>query len=516
MNSMYTLFLLGTAFFLISALSEYLFVNSKLTARFVDIPDARKIHQLQIPRIGGFSFILAYFLTMGGCYLLGHGEGTLFYSLVENPHIQSTAMGILLGGIVIFIIGFFDDSTFFEVNVPVKLGMQVLAAIVAVYICDIYIDTVYLFGIEFSLGGFGKVLSLIWMVGVINSFNIIDGIDGLSASLAILSLSISSIVFVLFGQGDMLFVTVPVIAVILGFLLHNYPPAKLFAGDSGSLFLGLVVAIISVKVGSLERDGHNVETLAVFFVVALPIVEVILSIIRRYWYAFTENKGILSSIKKVVSPDNLHMHHRLIFRGLDHEQALRFLTFFSFSIASIAMIFVLTDNLYIKISALVYAFYIVLMVLKRLEYGKGLLLYDEEVDDVAVRKTIAILGNNEFFENSIRFYTEKRYWIASVSSVTDLKNRYIELFIVYNDSLQTLSDDIQKIKDVRSRFSQPIFFITDFSDEDEVLDTIESLYTVKKPVDIPYLIHDMERVSHRNFHKSKSTIAGTLAIEKRT
>ncbi|ERP31931.1 glycosyltransferase family 4 protein [Chitinivibrio alkaliphilus] len=322
-----TALLLFLLFFSASASLVYLMYRSNLKHFFVDIPDKRKIHQLLIPRIGGFAFIISFFISLGvvaffsritdGNVLLYMRESAIFAPLVA-------------GSAIIFFIGFLDDSTFINVGVGAKFSVQLLVALVSVYGYDMYIDTLYFLGSSLELGYLGPVISVLWIIGVTNSFNIIDGIDGLSASLSLLSICIASTILFFAGDPTILWVTIPVCAVIMGFLFHNYPPARIFAGDSGSLFFGFIAALYSIQVANMYHNGKGVETFAAFLVVGLPVLEVFVSMIRRFWYGLNENRGLKHSFKKVVSPDNLHMHHRLIFRGLTHEQALRFLVFLVF------------------------------------------------------------------------------------------------------------------------------------------------------------------------------------------
>lgn len=498
----YTLFYTTAFFFILSVGFVYLVSISPLVPYFLDAPDKRKMHQLQIPRIGGFGMLLA----------LGVGLGTL---ALLSPHtlqlvlLNNTGLAIGYAATLVFILGFFDDSTFVELTVPIKFGVQFLIAIGVVYFFDISFEELYIFNNPIYLGEIGKLITVFWIVGVTNALNIIDGIDGLSASVTIASLTIASIVLFISGHTEILFIVLPLIAIILGFLVHNYPPARLFAGDTGSLFFGSMVAILSVKVAALGING--VESLSAFYIAAFPVIEVWVSIIRRFVYARRSSKGVKDSIKMVVSPDNLHMHHRLIFKGFSHEQALRFLVFLALSISSIAIILVMTDNSIYKIAAILYSVLFLLLVLRRLDYGKQNYLSSENGE--TIRRVIAITGDSDYFEHSLRHFSRSKYWIARFDRISDIIGRRVDAYIVYNEDADRVHIDIQRALDIRSASERPLFFITDEDKKNVPELQNKNVFFIRKPVDMPYLMHDIEKIVSSGDSFSSNGINSTLTVE---
>jgi len=497
-----SLSLTSLLFFALSALSIFFVLRTPLVTFFLDAPDRRKMHQLQIPRIGGFAILISYAVSLLILYFF---SPDLFQKVLLND----TGSAIAYAALLVFIVGFFDDTTFVNVTVPVKFAMQFGVAIGVVYIFDISFQEVFVFDYSINLGQFGKVATVFWIVGVTNALNIVDGIDGLAGSVTITSLLIAAAVVFISGNTDILFVVLPLIAVILGFLVFNYPPAKLFAGDTGSLFFGSLVAILSVKVASLGSRG--VDSLAAFYIAAFPVIEVWVSMVRRYSYARRDNQRFKDAIRKVVSPDNLHMHHRLIFKGYSHEQALHFLIFFAVSISSVAIILVLTDNLILKSASVLYSMLFLIMVLKRLDYGKR--NYHNNQNGEAVRRVIAITGDSDYFEHSLRHFTRNRYWIARFERVSDIMGRRVDAFVVYNETVDRIHVDIQRAMDIRSINDRPIFFITD-ADKNSIPElTNKQVYFIKKPVDMPYLVHDIEKIVSNGGSNRFSEINGTLTVE---
>jgi len=497
-----SLLFLSILFFAISAASVYIVIRTPLVKLFLDAPDRRKMHQLQIPRIGGFAVLIAYAISLAIVALV---DSTLLNQVLLND----TGLSIAYAGLLVFIIGFFDDTTIINVNVPVKFFFQFSIAAGVVYLFGISFQELYIFDRLINLGEFGKIITIFWIVGVTNALNIIDGIDGLAGSVTISSLLIAAVVLFLSGNTDILFVVLPMIALICGFLLFNYPPAKLFAGDTGSLFFGSLVAILSVKVASLGT--HGVDSLAAFYIAAFPVLEVWVSMIRRFSYARREKKSLKQSIRQVVSPDNLHMHHRLIFKGYSHEQALHFLIFFAVSISSVAIILVLTEDLVLKFGAVIYSVAIVIMVLKRLDYGKR--NYQNRMGTESVRRVIAITGDSDYFEHSLRHFTRNRYWIARFERVSDIMGRRVDAFVVYNETIDRIHVDVQRAMDIRSTSDRPIFFITDADRASLPELNSTQVFFIRKPVDMPYLVHDIEKIVSNGGVIRSSDINGTLAVE---
>ncbi len=312
------------------------------------------------------------------------------------------------------------------------------------------------------------------------------------------------------GNSEILFVVLPLIAIILGFLVHNYPPAKLFAGDTGSLFFGSLVAILSVKVAALGQE-RGVESLSAFYIAAFPVIEVWVSMLRRFVYGQRSSNNLKDSLKRMVTPDNLHMHHRLIFKGYTHEQALRFLVFFAISISSIAIILVVTNNSLYKSIAIIYSLFFLIMVLRRLEYGKQ--DYFSEQSSETVRRVIAITGESDYFEHSLRHFVRNKYWIARFERISDVMGRRVDAYIVYNESDDCIETDVKRALDIRSSSERPLFFITNVDKNSIPQLRDKQVYFMKKPVDMPYLMHDIKKIIAAGGSVTASDINSTLTIE---
>jgi UDP-GlcNAc:undecaprenyl-phosphate GlcNAc-1-phosphate transferase len=264
----------------------------------MDIPkDNRRMHTKAMPRFGGMAIYLG---TM--CSLL--------YFLHRNEHLPA----VLVGGTLIYALGVADDL--FTLNAKLKFAFQAFVAVL-MYFMGLRIEFITDY---FGGGGhwqFGTALcfivTVLWIVGITNTINLIDGLDGLAAGVAtIAALSIAYVAFIHGDRYGMMVVCIGMMALAgaaSGFLPYNFYPAKLFMGDSGSLFLGFMIAIFSV-ISPLKRSTLLAVIVPVL-VLGIPIFDTMLAIVRR----------VLSG-KPIMSPDKEHLHHRLMKSGYGQRRAV--------------------------------------------------------------------------------------------------------------------------------------------------------------------------------------------------
>lgn len=281
----------------------------KKIAEFIgamDVPNARKVHTKPIPRLGGLGIYAGF--------LLG-------YMLFGLHSIQMNA--ILIGSFIILVTGIFDDIK----PVPAKwkfLAQTVGASIVPLY-GGILLQDISAFGLYFNFGVLAYPITILFIVSVINCINLIDGLDGLSsgiASIYFLTVGIIGLLLNHFGGLDII-LTFIMLGSTLGFLLHNFNPAKIFMGDSGSMFLGYIIAVIALL-------GFKNITLTSFLIpillLAIPIMDTLFAILRR-----------LINHKPIGEPDKNHLHHQLLKLKLSQKKTVLiiYLVDMLFAIASI-------------------------------------------------------------------------------------------------------------------------------------------------------------------------------------
>lgn len=259
----------------------------------VDIPkDNRRMHTKAMPRFGGMAIYI----------------GTVASILIFLPF-STRLMGVIAGGTLIFIVGIIDDLR----NMPakVKLGCQILCAFILFqfsvrieFISNPFGDGYYFFPFIVSL-----LVTVIWIVGITNTINLIDGLDGLAAGVAfIASISIAYTAHIN-GRTEVAMAMLAVAGGASGFLPFNFNPAKIFMGDGGSLFLGFMLAGLSVM--SPMKSATMVATVVPVLVLGLPIFDTAFAILRR-----VVNK------RPIMEADKGHLHHRIMAAGLGQRRTV--------------------------------------------------------------------------------------------------------------------------------------------------------------------------------------------------
>ena len=281
----------------------------------VDVPkDKRRMHTKAMPKFGGPAVILGVLVSMIYLIAVMSIEGSL--DLFSTQQYGKKLLGVLLGVIVIAITGTLDDIKTLKPWQEL-LGQTIAAIIVVAFGTKIeHLDIPFLYKIGFN-ETFSIIVTIIWIVGVTNAINLIDGLDGLSSGISLISCISLLIIFVL--NDSPMIATVIVTAMsgaLVGFLPYNFSPAKTFIGDTGSNFLGFMLAIVSI--------------LGIAKTYTLPIFDVLFAIVRRIV------KG--KSIKAVFKPDKGHLHHRLVEKGFTPKQAVLILYGLSASLGMFAII----------------------------------------------------------------------------------------------------------------------------------------------------------------------------------
>ena len=266
----------------------------------VDLPNERKIHKAPISRLGGIAIWLSTMLTF------------LFLVLLSYYPYGSLLSGILLGGSLMFLLGLIDDI--YNLDAKFKLVIQLSIATI-VYLLGVKIDTLFNpFGEAINLGFFSYPITILWIVGISNAVNFIDGVDGLAGSVITVNSVALALVAVAMTPAQPITALIAFILAgsMLAFLTFNFNPAKIFMGDSGALFSGFLLATLSIA-GVMK--GATLAILLPFLVVAVPIMDITYSSLRR--------------IMKGSSPfvaDAEHIHHKLLKAGFSQKKTVAILT----------------------------------------------------------------------------------------------------------------------------------------------------------------------------------------------
>lgn len=255
-----------------------------------DKPNNRKVHQKIMPRLGGLAIFISFLIGM----------------LILQPN-ETYNWAILLGGCVIIVTGVVDDIK--EISPKVKLAGQILAAFIVVFLGNLNVEFINLpFGGEIDFGPLSIPLTMIWIIGITNAINLIDGLDGLAGGVSTIALLTIAAMAGVMGLTYVMIVALIVAVSTIGFLFYNFYPAKIFMGDTGALFLGFIIAVLSL----LGFKGITFISLIIpVIILGVPISDTFFAIVRR-----VVNKQPISA------PDKSHMHHCLLRAGFSHRQTV--------------------------------------------------------------------------------------------------------------------------------------------------------------------------------------------------
>lgn len=283
----------------------------------------RTVHKKEITRIGGYAIYISFII------------GAVFF-LKTDPQINV----ILISGFLVFMVGLYDDVH--DLSPKIKLVVELVAAGIVIGYGGIYLK-----GFDFLPASWPAILptciTILWIVGITNAINLIDGLDGLSAGISIIVLVTISMTSLTSGRTDIASLSLTLAGAIMGFLFFNFHPAKIFMGDSGALFIGFMISVIS-----LLGFGYNVSTFftlgAPIVVLMVPIMDTLIAIVRRKVHR-----------KKFSEADRKHLHHNLMFKlKLGHTKSVLVLY-------GVTILFSLSSYIYLYDSMLGTIMFLILM-----------------------------------------------------------------------------------------------------------------------------------------------------------
>lgn len=279
----------------------------------MDVPrDNRRVHTKPMPKLGGLGIFLGF--------LFG-------YMLFGVHSIQMNS--ILIGSFIIIITGIIDDIN--PIKPRYKLLGQICAACTIIFYGNIYLSEVTAFGQVFKFGILAYPITLVFIIGCINVINLIDGLDGLSGGIT--SIFLATMGIIAFVQGRQATLEITLIFIMLGatsgFLLHNFNPAKIFAGDTGSMFMGFIIAVVSL----LGFKGAMFLSFMIpLAVLAIPILDTLFAIVRR-----------MLKKQPIFEADKDHMHHQFLKMNFTQRQTVLIIYLINILFSAAAIFFTLGD-----------------------------------------------------------------------------------------------------------------------------------------------------------------------------
>lgn len=272
-------------------------------------PQHHHTHVGVVPRIGGVGLIFGFSIV----YLLS------FFLMDRGDNQSLMHYGVFIGAVLAFLLGFIDDMR--PLGAKLKMLVQVCLGALA-YGCGLGIER---FGIPFTdvvinLNWLGLFVTIFWFVSVMNLINLIDGLDGLAGGVGLMLMVLLTYLSFENGRTISLILSLGMVGAIVGFLFHNFPPAKVYMGDSGAYMIGYVIAAVSLL--NAEKGAVAAALIAPVLALSLPIVDVAYAMIRRGL------KGL-----PLFRPDKNHIHHKLIRSGLSHRKTV--LVLYSISLVAL-------------------------------------------------------------------------------------------------------------------------------------------------------------------------------------
>ena len=283
-----------------------------------DKPNQRKVHQKIMPRLGGLAIYISFLI---GITIIQ--PNVKFLLPIINPN-ENLHLAIIIGSIIIILTGILDDTK--EISPKLKLIGQISASFVVVFMGDIRVEFINLpFGGQLNFGFLSIPITMFWIIGITNAINLIDGLDGLAAGVSTIALfAIAGMAFIM-GNPYVLILALITAVSSLGFLIYNFHPAKIFMGDTGALFLGYLISVLSL-LGF--KNVTFISLIIPIIILGVPISDTFFAIIRRL-----VNKQPLSA------PDKSHLHHCLLRLGFSHKQSVLLIYAMSSIFGLVAFIF---------------------------------------------------------------------------------------------------------------------------------------------------------------------------------
>lgn len=281
----------------------------------VDKPDNRKVHKKIMPRLGGLAIYIAFII-----------------GVVSSLELTWDIVGILTGATVIVLVGVLDDK--YQLPAKVKLLGQIAAACILIAF-DIRIEW-----INNPLGGYiyldefiSVPLTIFWIISFTNVVNLIDGLDGLAAGVSAIASLTVILVAVQMGYFHIAVLTAALAGGIIGFIRYNFNPATIFMGDTGSMFIGYMLAAISVY--GAVKTAATIALIVPAIALGLPIMDTAFAIMRRY-----------TNGRPIFQPDKGHLHHRLLAMGMNQKQAVLLMYAISAALGIAAVLWAEVDGFY--------------------------------------------------------------------------------------------------------------------------------------------------------------------------
>lgn len=323
----HSVYLMAITSFLVSLILVPICKKVSVHVNALDIPNKRKVHTKPMPRLGGLAIFLSFLIN---------------YMIFGQPTTQM--LSIIIASFIIILFGIVDDIN--PLKARYKLIGQLIASIIIVFYGGIVLKDAYIFNYYLDFGGLAPYVTIFFILACINIINLIDGLDGLAggiSSIYFLTIAIMALLTNRIGGLDII-LSIIMLGATLGFLVFNFPPASIFMGDTGSQFLGFMIAIISL----LGFKNITFKSFLIpLIILAIPIFDTLFAILRRTL------KG-----EPIGSPDKEHFHHQLLKLKFSTKTSIVLIYLINLAFAAVSIFITIGDN---KIASYIYIALILLL-----------------------------------------------------------------------------------------------------------------------------------------------------------
>jgi UDP-GlcNAc:undecaprenyl-phosphate GlcNAc-1-phosphate transferase len=293
----------------------------------VDAPGGRKVHSTAVPRVGGLAIVLAataaLLSSMAALSLMG----------IAPPSFRPL-LPVIAGAAIVFAVGLADDFTTLS-PVP-KLAIQTIAASIVVW-SGLLIERLTFGSGTLELGWLSYPVTLVWIIGLTNAFNLIDGIDGLAAGVAVIAGTTCGAILISRGHAADAMLLAALVGAALGFLVYNFNPASIFLGDGGSLVFGFVLATTAIT--GWQKGATALAAGVPLLIFALPIADAASALVRRAIRRPGAESGRRPGLlRRIAEPDREHIHHRLMALGWSPRRTVIILYLLTLALSAAALL----------------------------------------------------------------------------------------------------------------------------------------------------------------------------------
>ncbi|MDX2109964.1 MAG: hypothetical protein SFY80_06940 [Verrucomicrobiota bacterium] len=325
-----------------------LFIRLGPILGLMDVPGGRRIHKHPTPRSGGLAVVLGFHAAVLSIYFLFWPD---FFGLLNKQWWGHFA----IASSVLVLVGLVDDR--WGMRAWIKLSGQIVAVGLYVYLDGSTLG--HVFGVNLPMS-VDIIITVLWCLLIINAFNLIDGLDGLCAGLAFIAALGMAGVYLLRGNAGDSLIGLALAGAALGFIRYNFHPARIFLGDSGSMFFGFVIAVMAV-----ESAGKSTALVSIgipFLAAGVPVIDTVLAVWRRSMRKISARAEGDKHSHAIMGADKAHLHHRLLSLGMNQRKVAFALYGLNVTLVGIALLITLRDRLTVGLGFMIFIVVAVMLV----------------------------------------------------------------------------------------------------------------------------------------------------------